>query len=125
MPEAIGLGATIDEVPSCYSDQPDQLFGVWYTVIGTGSDATVSLCRSGGSYNLWALSIFEGDSCGALFCAATFESYGDCQNGLNRYPFSWSTSAGVSYYIFVGRIGLFLPPQICLFFLTFWQNYFF
>jgi hypothetical protein len=102
------LGATNDEVPSCYSDQPDLLAGVWYTVVGTGNDAALSLCEIGGSYNGFAISIFEGDSCGALFCMATFETYENCQDGLNPNLFSWSTSAGASYYIFVRRIVWFI-----------------
>ena len=108
--EGSTLGATSDKIPSCYSDQPDLFAGVWYTVIGTGSDAALSLCEIGGNYNGFAITIFEGDSCGTLVCMVTIESYEVCQDGLNLYPFSWTTSAGASYYIFVSLVGGVLGP---------------
>ena len=59
--EGSTLNATVDDVElSCYVDQTDGLVGVWYTVVGTGSEAAMTLCDVGGNHDGWGMAIFEG-----------------------------------------------------------------
>jgi hypothetical protein len=97
MVEGSTLRATLlDDVPLC-SSQSESFAGVWYKVIGTGSDATISLCDPE-DFQSWSVSILEG-SCNALSCIHYNAFYDSCEYGGAQ--FSWPTEDGKDYYLFV------------------------
>lgn len=84
-------GATSESLSFCgtsLSSAP----GVWYSFVGTGGDATASLCAS--SYDT-KIGIFSG-TCGALVC----EDGNDDACGT-RSEVTFGTTAGTTYYIYV------------------------
>ncbi len=90
------IGSTGDMVPSC------GLFpsttGVWYSIVGTGADITVSTCSSNTGFDT-QLGVFSG-SCGSLSCVASNNNDFGCEN--NRLStVTFPSAAGVTYYILV------------------------
>jgi hypothetical protein len=100
--EGSTIGATFDDVPACVSDYVSSPRGVWYTAIGTGNVATISLC--GGTDYDSAVSIFQG-SCSDLSFIGCSDDFGGCSP---QSEFSWLTEAGTVYYILVRSV--FLVP---------------
>lgn len=104
--QAIGCGQTIDgttvnanldlNLPTC-SGEDVTAPGVWYTFIGTGQQATVSLC--GGSTGDSKIGIYTG-SCNAPVCVAANDD--DC-GALSSVSFS--TINGFVYNIIVSEFG--------------------
>jgi hypothetical protein len=94
------IGATYDDVPSCSSDAPMSLFGVWYTVMGTGNQEVLTVCEETFSTSI---TITEG-SCGELVC--TFydsdEGIPSCEYG--GYQVVWSTVADIPYFVYVSTV---------------------
>lgn len=81
---------------------------VWYTVTGTGSNITASLCGSG--YDT-KLDIYTG-SCGALTSVVCNDDFCGLQSQV-----SWASTLGVTYYIrvhgFFGATGSFTLNISC------------
>jgi hypothetical protein len=93
------LGATPEDVPSCEWGNLVSLTGIWYSVIGTGYEMTISLCE-GTDYDA-DISIFVG-SCSNLICIGYNNNSTHCMNGANA--FTWFTGYEVVYYILVGYV---------------------
>jgi hypothetical protein len=119
--------ATEDSVAVCLADsgKPKEFAvgpGVWYTVVGTGKameayivcrdNVTDTLSQKATSFSdAYRTSVFEGSSCGALECVASYDSY-SCpglytnssdENLLkeNYYRVAWDSEQDRVYYILV------------------------
>jgi len=90
-------GATFDNTETC-GDVPNVAPGVWYTVNGTGTLLTASLCTSETNYET-AITVFAGD-CVELECiAGNVEGTGD---GCGRKSeISWVSQVNQVYYILI------------------------
>lgn len=85
------VGASAATVPFCgtgLSTAP----GVWYSFVGNGADATLSLC--GSSYDT-KIGIFTG-TCGSLVCVGGNDDF--CGLQSQRVV---ATTAGTTYYVYV------------------------
>lgn len=96
--------AATDAAAQCDGIAPDSP-GVWYTVTGTGSLLTASLCNAQTSYDS-QLSIYCS-GCGGQTCiGASNDACGDGQSEV-----TWCSSPGTTYHILVhgksGATGLF------------------
>ena len=72
--------------------------GVWYSIVGDGSEITASLCNEATSFDT-KIGIFSGD-CGALVC----ETGNDDSCGL-RSEATFASVDGQTYYIYVTGFG--------------------
>ena len=89
-------GATITNDPTADCGTTITAPGVWYRIVGTGDETTVSLC--GAPYDS-KLSIYSG-SCGSLTCiTGEDDDYTDC--GDNDPYLTFNTVNGTTYYFFV------------------------
>ncbi len=88
-------GGSPDAVPFCGTTLTTAE-GVWYTLVGTGLDITVSLC--GSSYDT-KLGIFSG-SCGALSCVGGNDDSCGLQSEV-----TFTSADGADYYILVTGFG--------------------
>ncbi len=84
-------GATADAVGTCVTTL-NTAPGVWYSLVGNGGTATVSLC--GSSYDT-KVGVFSG-TCAALVCVAGNDDFCSLQSQV-----SFSTVSGTTYYILV------------------------
>jgi hypothetical protein len=75
--------------------------GVWYELIGDGSQVTASLCTTGWDTEIH---VYSG-SCGALSCVASNDDATGCTGGASEVLFS--TTTGVAYRIFVSKFSTF------------------
>ncbi|GJM31504.1 MAG: hypothetical protein DHS20C18_05050 [Saprospiraceae bacterium] len=97
-------GATSDAVGTCTTDLSAGP-GVWYSVVGTGADITVSTCNAGTDFDT-KMGVFSG-SCGSLVCVGGNDDSPDpgCQlppNNFNRFSkVTFASTEGTTYYILV------------------------
>jgi hypothetical protein len=98
--EGSTIGATLDEVPGCFSDELESVRGVWYTVLGADVTTSINLCE-GTTYDT-VITIFEG-SCGDLFCIGGNDDtfIDNCESAASEY--SWFAEADKTYYVLVSR----------------------
>jgi len=94
-------GATIDAVGTCGTTL-GTAGGVWYTIVGAGTDITVNTC-SGTTYDS-EIGVFTG-SCGALTCVAGNDDFCGLQSSV-----TFSTTLGTTYYILVTGFGTATGP---------------
>ena len=73
--------------------------GVWYSVLGTGSSLTASLCGPGTSFDT-KLTVYCGDCAGPLTCVGA-----DDQACGDQSEVTWCTQAGAEYRILVHGFG--------------------
>jgi hypothetical protein len=72
---------------------------VWYTIVGTGTSVTASLCSDDTDFDT-RMFVYEG-SCGALVCVIADDDF--C-NGVQSSA-TWDTADGLEYFILVGGFG--------------------
>ena len=76
--------------------------GAWYTIVGTGTSVTVSLCSDGTDFDT-RMFVYEG-SCGAPVCVVADDDFCNA---------TWVATDGLQYYILVdgfgGAVGDFEP----------------
>ncbi|MCE9595911.1 MAG: hypothetical protein K8S98_17115 [Planctomycetes bacterium] len=92
--------ATVDTAPACGPVLTAP--GVWYSVTGTGFAMTATTCDPGTTYDT-RLSVFSG-TCGSLVCVGDNDDDGVCVSP-DRSTVSWSSTAGVTYYLLVSGNG--------------------
>ena len=92
------IGSTADnEVNGCPGSDPAAINnGVWYSLLGDGSQITLDLC--GSSFDT-EVHVFSG-SCGNLTCVASNDDY--CELASNLV---FNTVPGITYYILVSGQG--------------------
>ena len=91
-----GLPVDTTEAAACgLIDSP----GVWYRVLGTGGQMMVHTCDSGTVFDTF-IGIFVGD-CGSLACFDYNDDDGICNQNPYSSSVSWSSVAGVEYFVFV------------------------
>jgi hypothetical protein len=93
-------GANIDGVAPCLISVTAP--GVWYKVIGTGTEMTASTCNSFSNYDT-KISVFCGD-CGELLCINANDDSCSSPSGLLS-TVSWCSQAGAEYLILVHGYG--------------------
>jgi photosystem II stability/assembly factor-like uncharacterized protein len=86
-------GANEDGAPIC-GDEAQTAPGVWYTVTGTGTTVTASLCSASTTYDS-KLSVYCGE-CGDLSCVAANNDFCGAQSEL-----SWCAAPGIIYHVLV------------------------
>ncbi len=84
--------ATPDAVPVCNGVNLSSAPGLWYTFVGNGGTATVSLC--GSSYDT-ELGIFTG-TCSSLNCVTANDDFCGLQSQV-----TFATTLGTTYYVLV------------------------
>jgi hypothetical protein len=72
--------------------------GVWYTVVGTGTSVTASLCSDGTNFDT-RMFVYEG-SCGALLCVVADDDFCNRESSA-----TWDAADGLEYFILVGGFG--------------------
>lgn len=85
------LNATIDQAPACGLSLPK--YGVWYSIVGTGGDITLSTC--GGANWDTQIGVYSG-SCAALTCVAGNNNFCGRQSTV-----TFTSTFGTTYYIWV------------------------
>ncbi len=89
--------ATVDtDAPFCGTSVTSP--GVWYTVVGTGTTMTASLCTGATTYDA-KLSVYCG-TCGSLVCIDGNDDFCGLQSQV-----SWCSQLGATYYILVHGFG--------------------
>ena len=84
------------ETPSC--DKPKHTMrGIWYTLIGTGSEVTISTCSGETNFDT-EITILEGDDCDDLFCIDTSEDRDGCGN---QAAITFRAREGRPYFVHV------------------------
>jgi len=86
------VGANSDVAPTCGTGDGTG-GGVWYSIIGTGSDITASLC-TGTAYDS-KIRVYTG-SCGGLTCVTGNDDFCGLQSEV-----TWTSTSGTTYYILV------------------------
>ena len=91
--------ATIDTdgAGSCYDNNMTGV-GVWYTVVGTGSQ--LELFSKGEADFTVSVAVFDGFDCGSLQCIAA-----DHANEYKAGILSWESIKNVPYYVLVSGVG--------------------
>ncbi len=94
-------GATFDDfIGPCDDDgYATDLIGVWFTIVGTGHEITVSTCDEGTTYDT-QLHIYEG-VCGQLTCVAGDDDDPDCASGTLRSTATFCSEYDVLYHVLV------------------------
>ena len=77
--------------------------GVWYSFVGTGGVVEVTTCGAATDYDT-KLGVFSG-SCGSLSCVGRDADDFGCGFSFLRSRVSFSSTAGVTYYIYVTGFG--------------------
>ncbi|OWY25213.1 T9SS C-terminal target domain-containing protein [Sphingobacteriales bacterium UPWRP_1] len=95
------VGATIDAVGTC-GTALGTAGGVWYTIVGAGTNITVSTC-TGTTFDT-KLGVFTG-ACGAFTCVAGNDDACGLQSSV-----TFSTTLGTTYYILVTGFGTATGP---------------
>jgi hypothetical protein len=72
--------------------------GIWYTIVGTGTSVTASLCSDGTDFDT-RMFVYEG-SCGALVCVVADDDFCNKQSSA-----TWDATDGLEYYILIGGHG--------------------
>ncbi|MBJ6111485.1 IPT/TIG domain-containing protein [Hymenobacter sp. BT523] len=90
--------------------------GVFYTIVGTGTNITVSTCNAGTDFDT-KLFVYEG-ACGAYVCVAGNDDGPSCNlNGGVSSELTFMAAAGTTYRIFVtgfnGEEGTFVLRATC------------
>ncbi len=106
--------ATPDDEPTAFCGTTPGAPGVWYSIIGTGAETTVSLC---GSDFDTKLNIYVG-SCDALECiTGNDDNFSACGAG-NNSQLTFDAAVGTEYFIFVngfsGAVGDFALAITCV-----------
>ena len=91
-------GATNDGVGFCGTSNTAP--GVWYTIVGTGSQITLSTCNQA-SYDT-KISVFSG-SCGSLSCVGGQDDATGCSGFTTEFDFN--STAGTTYYVLIHGFG--------------------
>jgi hypothetical protein len=86
---------TVDVAPTCGTTNGTG-GGLWYSILGTGSNITASLC--GSSYDT-KIRVYSG-TCGSLVCTVGNDDFCGLQSEV-----TWASTAGVTYYILVHGYG--------------------
>ncbi len=86
------LNATIDQAPACGLSLPK--YGVWYSIVGTGGDITLSTCGGTTNYDT-QIGVYSG-SCAALTCVAGNNNFCGRQSTV-----TFTSASGTTYYIWV------------------------
>ncbi|MCX6191434.1 MAG: hypothetical protein NT109_04045 [Flavobacteriia bacterium] len=71
--------------------------GVWYAVSGNGQIMTANLCATAWDSKI---SVFSGPNCSSLTCVGGNDDWGPACNSSSA-SFSWTSTAGLNYYILV------------------------
>lgn len=90
-----------DVAPVCTVGNSTTGGGVWYQMVGTGANITASLC--GSSYDT-AIRVYSG-TCAALTCVTGNGDFCGLQSQV-----TWTSTAGVIYWILVHGFGTFEGP---------------
>ncbi len=86
-----------DSAPPVCGVGPDGA-GLWYSFVGNGFDATVSLC--GSSYDT-QLNIYDGDCATGLNCIVNNDDDFDACGGTQSQAEILPTTAGTTYFVYV------------------------
>ena len=84
---------------------------VWYSVVGTGNDITVTTCNAGTVVNDTKVSVFCNE-CENLICVGGNDD--DCDPPYGNYlsTYTWCSELGEVYYITVGNFSSSLTPGV-------------
>ncbi|GIV35221.1 MAG: hypothetical protein KatS3mg031_2756 [Chitinophagales bacterium] len=103
-------GATIDGVAPCGGDNTAP--GVWYTILGTGDNITLSTCDAA-SFDT-KISVFT-DGCGTLTCIGGNDDATGCSGFTSEFTFT--SLPGIPYLVlvhgFASQIGSFTLSVSC------------
>lgn len=92
------IGATADDVEQCGGYLTDML-GVWFTIIGTGHELTLSTCDEITNYDT-QLQVYTGD-CGDLVCVGGADDDDDCLIYNLMTTLTFCSDYGVVYHVFL------------------------
>ena len=89
--------ATPDNPPGCGTFPTGK--GIWYSIMGTGANMTLSTCSSPGPIDT-EINVYKG-TCGNLRCVNGNDDSFLCNNGTSEVSFL--SAAGTLYYIYVSE----------------------
>jgi hypothetical protein len=87
------VGASLDDVPNGICGEEVKSPGVWYSLVGSGSEVAVGLCV-GTNFDT-KISVFE-NTCENLTCLGGNDDFCDLQSA-----YGWPSQNGTMYYVLV------------------------